>query len=145
MTNKAILKTGILVWVPKLWCPKNTFQVFFFSCTSIKICEIAINDFTMHQIIFLKLRRRQKCRQKRKTMKQKDIKKKEGIVYKCFYSFKKVIDCTNNCFFFLISLSTCSHSLNDVSIFYCLRFLLYYLLRPFSYSHTNFLFKYMIF
>ena len=42
---------------------------------------MVISDFTMHLII-LKWLRKQKCRQKRKTMKQKEAEAKEESVYK---------------------------------------------------------------
>ena len=39
----------ILVWVPKLWHPKNTFQIFFFWLYfKKKFAEVVINDFTTH-------------------------------------------------------------------------------------------------
>ena len=51
--------------------PKNSFQVFFFrSYFNKKYVEVAINDFTMH-IFISKWLRTQKCRQKRKTMRQR--------------------------------------------------------------------------
>ena len=57
--------------------PVNIFFQFYFNK---KYVEVAINDFTMHPII-LKWLRRQKCRQKRKTMKQKELEAKEESVY----------------------------------------------------------------
>ena len=48
------------------------FKFSFFSRTSIKIHRIASNNFTMHLIIS-KLLRRQKCRQRRKTIRLKDV------------------------------------------------------------------------
>ena len=62
---------AILIWVPKLWRPKNTFQVFFFQLYYNKKCvEVAINDLTMH-VIISKWLRIQKCRQNKKTMRQR--------------------------------------------------------------------------
>ena len=64
------LETAKPVWVPKLGCPKNTFQVFFFQFYfNKKYVEVSINDFKIHLIIS-KWLSRQKCRQKRKTMRQ---------------------------------------------------------------------------
>ena len=49
---------------------KNTFQVYFFhSYFNKKYVEVAINDFTIHLIIS-KWLRKQKWRQKRKTVRQ---------------------------------------------------------------------------
>ena len=45
-----------------------------------KDVEVVINDFTIHLII-LKWLRKQICRQKRKTARQKDVKAKEEIAY----------------------------------------------------------------
>ena len=65
----------------------STFQVFFFSCTSIKICQTVINDFTMHLIIS-KLLRRQKCRQKRKNNEiKRRQREKRNCLQKCFHLF----------------------------------------------------------
>ena len=62
----------------KLWRPNNTFQVLFFQLYfNKKYVEVAINDFTMHL-------RRQKCKQKRKTMRQKDIERKKKLSTKAF-------------------------------------------------------------
>ena len=79
----------MLVWAPKQWHPKNSFQVVFFICISTKKdVEVVINDFTIHLII-LKWLRKQKCRQKRKTARQKDVKVKEEIAY------ENVLTCLN--------------------------------------------------
>ena len=52
--------------MPKLWRPKNTFQVFVFQLYfNKKYVEVVINDFAMHLIV-LKWHRRQKCGQKKK-------------------------------------------------------------------------------
>ena len=121
---------GILVWVPKLWHQKNTFQVFFFQLYfNKKYFEVAINDFAVHLII-LKWLRRQKWKQKKNT--KMCCQTKEEIVYECFHSFKYIVDHAN-VRFFLISLRTCSHSLNDISGLHCVvQFPLYHLLHLFS-------------
>ena len=67
----AVWETSILGWAPKLWNPNNTFQVFFSQlCFNKKYVKVAVSDFTKHLII-LKWLRIQKCRQKRKTMRQR--------------------------------------------------------------------------
>ena len=67
-------------WVYLLLCPKNNFQVLFFQLYfNKKYVEVAISDFKM-VLIILKWRRKQKFRQKRKTMRQKN-RVKEEIVY----------------------------------------------------------------
>ena len=53
---------------PNSGTQKTLFKFFHFNK---KYVEVAINDFTK-DLIILKWLRRQKCRQKRKTMKQKD-------------------------------------------------------------------------
>ena len=59
---------------------KTPFKFPFFSCISLeKYVDIAINDFTKHPIIS-KWLKRQKCKQKRKTMRTKDVETKEEIV-----------------------------------------------------------------
>ena len=71
MAYSGYLGGGILIWVPKFWLPKITFQLFFFQLYfGKKYAEVAINDFPMHLII-LKGLRIQKCKQKRKTMRQR--------------------------------------------------------------------------
>ena len=101
---------------PNSGAQKTLFVFSFFSTASTKICWIAINDFTMHLTV-LKFLRRQKCREKRKKWNKKTS--------KCFRSSVR--------FFFLISLWTWSHSLNEVSSLHgFMRFLLYYLLHLFS-------------
>ena len=53
--------------VYQFWCPncgvqKTLFNVYFFSCTSTRICSIAVNDFTMHVSLEVKNEdRREKC------------------------------------------------------------------------------------
>ena len=76
---QALWKTGILVWEPKLLRPNNTFQILFVQLyLNKKYVKVAINDFPMHLII-LKWLGRQKCRQRRKTMRQKGVEAKEEI------------------------------------------------------------------
>ena len=42
---QAILESGMLVWEPKLWHPKNTFQVFFFQLDfNKKYVEVATSE-----------------------------------------------------------------------------------------------------
>ena len=80
--SQSVWESGIPVWVLK-----NHFSIFVFSVViQQKYVEVAINDFTMH-IIISKWLRRQKCRQKRKTMKQKDFEKKEEIVYESVFVY----------------------------------------------------------
>ena len=45
-----------------------------------KYIEVTINDFTMY-LIFPERLRRQKCREKRKAMRQKEVEAKEEIVF----------------------------------------------------------------
>ena len=83
-----------------------------------KYVEVAINDFTMHLVIS-KWIRIQKCRQKRKTMRQRGRSEKRNCQRKCFYSTNYVIDHARICFFFYV---------NSLHCF--VAFILYYLLRP---------------
>ena len=86
---QAVWETGILVWESKLWHPNNTFQVLFFQLYLNKnYVKIAINDFTV-DIIISKWLRKQKCRQKRKTMRQKDVEAKEEIAYESVFIYLK--------------------------------------------------------
>ena len=50
--------------------------------------KVAINDFTMHLIIS-KWLRRQKSKQKTKTMRQKDVEAKEEIAYESVFIYLK--------------------------------------------------------
>ena len=60
--------------------PKKLFKFTFFQLYfNKKYVEVANNDFTMHLIIS-KWLRRQKCRQKKKTMRQKEVRTKEQTV-----------------------------------------------------------------
>ena len=70
--------------MPKLWRPKNTFQVFVFQLYfNKKYVEVVINDFAIH-LIALKWHRRQKCGQKKK-MKPKNAEAKEECVYESVF------------------------------------------------------------
>ena len=65
--------------------------------------EKAINDLIIHLIIS-KMLRKQKCREKRKTMRKNEVEaKKELSVMKSFHSFKYKLDYANVRLFFLIS------------------------------------------
>ena len=69
--------------------PNNTFQVLFFQLhLNKKYVKVAINDFTTHLIIS-KWLRRQKCRQKRKTMRQKNVEAKGEIAYESIFIYLK--------------------------------------------------------
>ena len=101
---QAVGRPRKLVWAPKLWHPKNTFQVLLFQLYfNKKYVEVPITHFTMHLIISKWLRRK-KCQSKRRT-----------CLWKCFHLFKYTKDYKNVCFFFLVSLQTFSKSLNDVN------------------------------
>ena len=90
------------VWASKLCCPNNTFQALFFQLYfNKKYVEVAIT----------------KIRQKRKTMRQKDIETKEEICESIFIYLKYIIDHKNVRFFSLISLQTCSKSSNEEECF----------------------------
>ena len=71
-------------WCTSLGTKKAPVSLFFQFYFNKKYVEVAINDFTMHLII-LKWLRRQKCRQKRKTMKQKEVEAKEKSVYESVF------------------------------------------------------------
>ena len=86
-----VWKASLSVWVPKLWSPKNIFQFFFQLYFNKKYVAVAINDFTMHMIIskWLKV---QKCKEKRKTMRQRGQRERRNCQQMCFHSFTYVID-----------------------------------------------------
>ena len=66
----------------------HTFQVLLFQFHfNKKIVEVVINDFKVY-VIILKWLRGPKCRQ-RKTVRQKDIKAKERIIYKSLFIYLK--------------------------------------------------------
>ena len=57
---------SVPVWAPKLWCPKNNFQVFFFQLYfNKKYVEIVINDLTVYLII-------SKCRRQKTKVQTED-------------------------------------------------------------------------
>ena len=86
---------------------KNTFQIFFLQLYfNKKYVEVAINNSTMC-LIASKWLRRQKSRQKRKTMRQKEVKAKEETLQKSFPSFKYLLDHANVCFLFYINSLDC--------------------------------------
>ena len=71
--------------------------------------------------------------EEKNTKKKRPQSGRRNSLQKCFHSLKYTIDHTNVHFFFLISLQTCSHSLNYVNSFHCfIQFLLYYLLHLIS-------------
>ena len=83
---QTIWETDISVCVHKLWHKNKTFQVLFFQLYfNRKYVEVAVIDFAMNLII-LKWLRRRKCRQKKKTIRQKDFEAKEKIVYDSVFS-----------------------------------------------------------
>ena len=80
---QTILETGSLgtqILVPQKTLSSFLSQFYF----NKKYIEVEINDFKMHLIIS-KWLKRQKCRQKRKTMWQEEVEAKEETVYKCFH------------------------------------------------------------
>ena len=95
----------------------------------------AVNDFTIHLII-LKWFRRQKCRLKRKTMRQRDVKVKQKIVYKNVFIYLK---CNRSwkCSLFLLDFFTnLLQVLNDAyNLHYFVWCLLYYLLHLYNSDH----------
>ena len=87
--------------------PKNTFQVSSFQLYFNKIkVEVVINDFTIHLII-VKWLRIQKCRQKRKTMRQTDQSERRNCQRKCFHSFNYIINHASIGLFFSINSLHC--------------------------------------
>ena len=127
---QAIWDNGILDWAPLPHFPPNKNKKI--SSSSI---EAAIIDFTMHLTISKWLRR-----QKTKMLTDEENNKinwggskKRNCQQKCFHSSKYVIGPADVRFFFLNSLWTCSHSLNDTNSLECfVQFFLYYLLHLFS-------------
>ena len=77
---KAAWKTGIPFWRPNSAAQKTIFNFFFQLYFNKKYDEVAINDLTMHLIISKRFRR-QKCRQKSKAIRQKEVEAKEQTVY----------------------------------------------------------------
>ena len=114
---KILWETGILVWVSKLWRPKNNFQVFFFRLYFFKkYVEVAINDFTMYLIIskWLKM---QKCRHKRKKMRQRCWSERRNCQQKCFHSFNYVIGPTSILLGKLVDTASCDSFCTSCCIF----------------------------
>ena len=68
--------------------------------------QLAINDFTMHLIIW-KWLRIQKCRQKGKTMRQRDRSKRKNCQRNCFHSFNYLIDHASIRLFFYVNSVHC--------------------------------------
>ena len=135
---QVVWETGILVWVPKLWHPNNTFQVLFFpSDLNKKYDEAAIRDFTMHQIIS-KWLRTQKCRQKRKTLRPQDVEAKEEIACESVFIYLKRNRSWKCLLFLLDFFRYLLQVINDVnSLPWFMWFLIYYLLHLFSSDHFN--------
>ena len=74
---------------PKFWYQKNNFKVLFFQLHfNKKYNEVGINDFIMHLLI-LKWLTRQKCRLKRKSMRQKDVETKDKIIFESVFIYFK--------------------------------------------------------
>ena len=69
--------------MPELWYLKNTSQFFFQLYFDKKYIEVAINNLTV-PLVILKWLRRLKRREKRKTMRQKEVKAKEKLFMKVF-------------------------------------------------------------
>ena len=127
---QAVCETSIPVQAPKLWLPKNT-QGFFFQLLSNK--KMLNSNQWFYNLIISKFLIRQKCRQKRKTKTKGRWSEGRNYPQKCFHSSNYVIDLANVYFFFLISLLTRSHLLNDVLSLHCvIWFLPDYLLHLFS-------------
>ena len=83
---QAVWETDKPVWEPNNYFSGLCFWVLFQQ----KI--VAINDFKMYLIIF-KWAWRQKSRQKRKTIRQKEVKaRKRNCLWKIFHSFNYVYD-----------------------------------------------------
>ena len=124
--------TGIPVWAPKMWRPKNTFQVFFFQLYFIKkYIDVAINDFTKH-LIRNGLEDKIADRREKQRRGKKRWSERRNCLRNCFHSFKYIIDHANVRFFFLNSLWACSHSLNDISSLHCFVWFLLYTCCIFS-------------
>ena len=66
---------GARTLAPKEHFPRFLFQLYF----NKKYVEVGINGFTMHLIIS-KWLRKQKCKQKRKTLRQEEVEAKEETV-----------------------------------------------------------------
>ena len=126
---QAVWEAHSPVWVPKLWHPKNTFQVLFFQLYFNKKCWNNEQWF-QNASNYLKMALKDKNTESRKTERKRRPNERRNCLWKCFHLSKYVIHHENVRFFFLISLRTCSKSLNDVNSFhYFVWFLLYCLLH----------------
>ena len=106
---------------------KSTFQVFFFQLYfNKKYVKVAINDFTMYLIISKWLRIK-KCRQKRKSVRQKGRSERRNCQRKCFYLIR------NRSHKYLLFLLRKQFTL--LRVITCVL-----LADSFCYSHTHFLF-----
>ena len=83
--------TGLdaITLAPKKHFPRFLFQLYF----NKKYVEVGINGFTMHLIIS-KWLRKQKCRQKRKTLRQEEVETKEETVYESVFIILKLVSAT---------------------------------------------------
>ena len=109
-------------------CTPQKYEIFFFQLYfKKKYVEEAISYFKMHLIIS-KWLRIQKCRQKRKTVRQRARSERRNCQRKCFHSFTYVIDHASIHFFFYVN-----------SLFLLIPFVLlasYYKLRSLRSSHN---------
>ena len=108
---KAIWESGILVWAPKLWHPKN-FQVFSFQLYFNKSSNHLFHSTSNSLEMALKTKMQKEEKNETKTCQSKW----RNCLQKCFHLFKYVIDHANVHFFFLISLQTYSQPLNNMNI-----------------------------
>ena len=60
---------------PKLWRPKNTFEVFLFYLCFNKYVEVAINDFTMHHYFEMAQNIKMQTEEKTETKRKLSAKK----------------------------------------------------------------------
>ena len=151
----SVCETGIPFCAPKLCsdAQKTHFKFsFLYWILTEKYNEVEITNFTV-LLINLKRHRRQNCRQKKNNKTKSGQSERRNYLPKCFHSFKYIIDLTNVCLFFLISLWTRSHSLSDIvytascnSIFTTCCIFSAQITSQLSqvYSHTNFLFQYIL-
>ena len=129
---QVVWETVILVRGPNLWSPNIIFQVLIFQLYFNKnVLKLAINNFTMHLII-LKWLRRQKCRQKRKTMRQRDVKARKEIICKCSLLFWFLYEPVPSHWVTQIVCTTCRTFLAQIPL---------QLLQV--YSHTGFVHEYI--
>ena len=84
--------------------PKRYFSSFHFSGVfQQKIRWSGDQLFFKMNLIISKWLRMEKCRQKRKTMRQRDRSERRIYLRKCFHSFKYVMDHPSICFFFYVN------------------------------------------